>query len=86
MNADAAPGARSSTASDHALARKAGLGDRAAFQELFDRLFPATLRYATRLLDGDERAAEDAIEICEEYGSKAVCARPKPSCDSDIMG
>ena len=33
-----------------------------------------------------ERAAEDAIEICEEYGSKAVCARPKPSCDSDIMG
>ncbi len=62
MNADASPGARSSTASDHALARRAGLGDRAAFQELFDRLFPATLRYATRLLDGDERAAEDAVQ------------------------
>ncbi|MGQ2913017.1 RNA polymerase sigma factor [Aeromicrobium sp.] len=47
---------------DNALARRAGLGDRAAFEELFDRLFPGTLRYATRLLDGDERAAEDAVQ------------------------
>ena len=49
-------------ATDHALARRAGLGDRAAFQELFGRLFPATLRFATRMLDGDERAAEDAVQ------------------------
>ena len=48
--------------SDNALARRAGLGDRAAFEELFARLFPATLRYATRLLDGDERSAEDAVQ------------------------
>lgn len=51
-----------SDASDLALARRAGLGDRAAFEVLFSRLFPATLRYATRLLDGDERAAEDAVQ------------------------
>ncbi len=48
--------------SDNVLARRAGLGDRAAFEELFSRLFPATLRYATRLLDGDERTAEDAVQ------------------------
>lgn len=48
--------------SDNVLARRAGLGDRAAFEELFARLFPATLRYATRLLDGDERSAEDAVQ------------------------
>jgi RNA polymerase sigma-70 factor (ECF subfamily) len=50
------------TPSDNVLARRAGLGDRQAFEELFARLFPSTLRYATRLLDGDERAAEDAVQ------------------------
>lgn len=49
-------------ASDQALARRAGLGDRAAFEELFARLFPGTLRFATQLLDGDERAAEDVVQ------------------------
>ncbi|WP_229052034.1 RNA polymerase sigma factor [Aeromicrobium sp. Leaf350] len=49
-------------ASDHALARRAGLGDREAFAELFARLFPGTLRYATHLLDGDARAAEDVVQ------------------------
>lgn len=49
-------------ASDHALARRAGLGDRAAFEELFARLFPGSLRFATQLLDGDERAAEDVVQ------------------------
>ncbi|GAA1749664.1 RNA polymerase sigma factor [Aeromicrobium alkaliterrae] len=49
-------------ASDLALARRAGLGDRAAFEELFARLFPGTLRYATHLLDGDARAAEDVVQ------------------------
>lgn len=44
------------------LARRAGLGDRAAFDELFARLFPPTLRFATRLLDGDTVAAEDAVQ------------------------
>lgn len=48
--------------SDDALARRAALGDRQAFEELFSRLFPSTLRYATRLLDGDDRAAEDAVQ------------------------
>ena len=48
--------------SDHVLARRAGLGDRVAFDELFERLFPATLRFATRLLDGDAVAAEDAVQ------------------------
>lgn len=49
-------------ATDNALARRAGLGDRAAFEELFGRLFPSTLRYATHLLNGDEGAAEDAVQ------------------------
>ena len=49
-------------ASDLALARRAGLGDRPAFEELFARLFPATLRYATHLLDGDARLAEDVVQ------------------------
>lgn len=49
-------------ASDLALARRAGLGDRAAFEELFARLFPGTLRYATHLLDGDARVAEDVVQ------------------------
>ncbi len=48
--------------SDHVLARRAGLGDRGAFDELLARLFPATLRFATRLLDGDAEAAEDAVQ------------------------
>ena len=49
-------------ASDLALARRAGLGDRPAFEELFARLFPGTLRYATHLLDGDARLAEDVVQ------------------------
>lgn len=64
---DAAPRARvapdeAASPSDNVLARRAGLGDRQAFEDLFSRLFPSTLRYATRLLDGDERAAEDAVQ------------------------
>lgn len=62
MNDDVAARAALAGATDHALARRAGLGDRAAFVELFDRLFPATLRFATRMLDGDERSAEDAVQ------------------------
>jgi len=48
------------TASDAALARKAGLGDADAFAKLCARHFQATFRYALHMLDGDERLAEDA--------------------------
>lgn len=50
------------TASEGALARRAGLGDRAAFEELFARLFPGSFRFALRMLDGDEQLAEDAVQ------------------------
>lgn len=49
-------------ASDAALARRAGLGDAAAFAELFARHFAATFRYARHMLDGDEAVAEDAAQ------------------------
>lgn len=49
-------------ATEAALARRAGLGDRAAFEELFARLFPGSFRYALRMLDGDEQLAEDAVQ------------------------
>ena len=51
-----------SQASDNALARRAGLGDRKAFEELFDRLFPGTLRFATHLLADDRAVAEDVVQ------------------------
>ena len=51
-----------SDASDRALARRAGLGDRAAFEELFARLFTPTFRFALRMLDGDNQLAEDAVQ------------------------
>lgn len=47
---------------DNALARRSGLGDRAAFAELFARLFPGTLRFALRMLDGDQQLAEDTVQ------------------------
>ena len=51
-----------SAATEHALARRAGLGDRPAFEELFTRLFPATFRFALRMLDADQQLAEDAVQ------------------------
>ncbi|MEP7091400.1 MAG: sigma factor, partial [Nocardioidaceae bacterium] len=51
-----------SQASDRALARRAGLGDGEAFEELFGRRFLPTLRYALRMLDGDEQLAEEAVQ------------------------
>lgn len=51
-----------SQASDRALARRAGLGDTEAFHELFGRQFTPTLRYALRMLDGDEQLAEEAVQ------------------------
>ena len=50
------------TGSDAALARRAGLGDAAAFSELFARHFHPTFRYALHMLDGDEQVAEDAAQ------------------------
>lgn len=68
-------------ASDHALARRSGLGDQAAFTELFARLFPGTLRFALRMLDGDEQLAEDTVQ---EAWIKAWRALPDFRGDSRV--
>ncbi|SDS50602.1 RNA polymerase sigma-70 factor, ECF subfamily [Nocardioides scoriae] len=49
-------------ATQQALARRAGLGDRAAYEELFRRLFPSTFRFALRMLDSDTGLAEDTVQ------------------------
>lgn len=49
-------------ASDDALARRAGLGDRPAFEELFSRHFASTYRYALSMLDGDHDLALEAAQ------------------------
>lgn len=48
--------------SDDVLASRAGLGDRAAYAEIFRRHSPALYRYAVRMSDGDHQAAEDAVQ------------------------
>lgn len=48
--------------SDEVLARRAALGDRRAFAEIFDRHGPALYRHALRMLDGDHHGAEDAVQ------------------------
>lgn len=50
------------SATQQALARRAGLGDRAAYEELFRRLFPATYRFALRMLDHEAGLADDAVQ------------------------
>lgn len=50
------------TATDRALARRAGLGEVEAFEELFGRLFSSTFRYALHMLDGDDGLAQDATQ------------------------
>lgn len=60
-------------ATDRALARRAGLGDRAAFEELFSRHFAGTFRYALRMLDNDEQQAQD---VAQEAWIKAWRALP----------
>jgi RNA polymerase sigma-70 factor (ECF subfamily) len=50
------------TASDSALVRRAGMGDRGAFAELFERHSSATFRYAVHMLDGDEHVAQDVVQ------------------------
>lgn len=47
---------------DHVLTRRAALGDRTAFAEIFDRHASALYRLAVRMLDGDNQAAEDAVQ------------------------
>lgn len=49
-------------ATQQALARRAGLGDRAAYEELFRRFFPATYRFALRMLDHEAGLADDAVQ------------------------
>ena len=48
--------------SDLVLARRASLGDRAAFAVIFDRHGAAMFRYAVSMLDGDLDAAEDVVQ------------------------
>lgn len=49
-------------ASDNVLARKAGLGDRQAFELLFRRHVEATHRFALRMLDSDRALADEAVQ------------------------
>jgi RNA polymerase sigma-70 factor (ECF subfamily) len=48
--------------SDDVLARRAGLGDRSSFAEIFERHGAALYRYAVRMLNGDHQSAEDAVQ------------------------
>lgn len=48
--------------SDEVLARRAALGDRVSFTEIFHRHAASLYRYAFRMLDGDHQAAEDAVQ------------------------
>lgn len=50
------------TLPDAVLARRAGMGDRAAFTVIFHRHGPAMFRYAVHMLDGDTVDAEDALQ------------------------
>jgi len=47
---------------DHALARRAALGDRRAFADIVYRHAPGMFRYATTMLDGNVHDAEDAVQ------------------------
>lgn len=47
---------------DHSLARRAALGDRAAFADIVHRHGPGMFRYATTMLDGNTHDAEDAVQ------------------------
>lgn len=47
---------------DNALARRAALGDRAAFTVIFHRHGPAMFRYAMHMLGGNTHDAEDALQ------------------------
>ncbi|CAN5293468.1 sigma-70 family RNA polymerase sigma factor [soil metagenome] len=49
-------------ASDNALVRRAALGEREAFADLFHRHSAATFRYAVHMLDGDEHLAQDVVQ------------------------
>lgn len=54
--------ARLGEATDAALARRAGLGDDEAFNELFHRHFPGTFTFALHLLDGEDALAQDVTQ------------------------
>lgn len=47
---------------DSSLARRAALGDRDAFAEIFHRHAASMFRYAKHMLDGDSDEAEDAVQ------------------------
>ena len=51
-----------SRVNDQDLARRAALGDRFAFAEIFHRHAAAMFRYAVHMLDGDVNQAEDAVQ------------------------
>lgn len=50
------------SAPEEELVRRASLGDRAAFAEIFHRHASAMFRYAVHMLDGDAHEAEDAVQ------------------------
>lgn len=58
----AATAATAADPSDRALARRASMGDRGAFAEIFRRHGTAMFRYAVYMLDGDDAQAEDAVQ------------------------
>lgn len=47
---------------DALLARRAALGDRTAFGQIFERHARSMFRYALNMLDGDPHEAEDAVQ------------------------
>jgi len=47
---------------DQVLARRAALGDRAAFADIVHRHGPGMFRYATTMLDGNTHDAEDGVQ------------------------
>lgn len=51
---------------DFVLARRAALGDRAAFGVIFDRHSAAMFRYAAHMLEGNLDAAQDAVQDAME--------------------
>lgn len=56
------PQSAASALPDRVLARRAGMGDRAAFAVIFARHGAAMYRYAVHMLDGHAEDAEDAVQ------------------------
>lgn len=75
-----APGP-STAPTDQVLARRAALGDRSAYAEIFHRHAAGMYRYALRMLDGDHG---DAEEVVQEAMTKAWLHLPEFRGDSAL--